>query len=81
MHTKHVERDAWQLDFADRLYEARCATGLSQAKFAERAGMHANTLCNYETGDHTPDGYTLMKLCRELGISADWLLGLEEVDG
>lgn len=47
---------------------------ISQAEFAERLGIHKNTLGNYERGQSSPDFGFLLSVCTVFGISPDWLL-------
>jgi DNA-binding XRE family transcriptional regulator len=41
-----ADRPAW----AQSVVVARCGLGLTQRQLADRAGMHQETLCDYETG-------------------------------
>lgn len=45
---------------------------------ARELGLGASTFASYVAGRRTPDPNTLAKLCRHLGLSADWLLGLSD---
>lgn len=47
---------------------------MSQAEFAERLGIHKNTLGNYERGQSSPDFGLLLSVCTVFGVSPDWLL-------
>lgn len=67
-----------------RLKQAREARGLSQgglaAALAERTGeaLTQSAVSYWESGKNLPATETLRELCAVLGVSADWLLGLED---
>jgi len=67
--------------FGDRLRQAREARGWTQDEFAEHAGMSRPHVSRYECGSVIPSVKSLVKLCSELGVTADWLLGLSEEGG
>lgn len=64
----------------DRLREERDRLRLSQADFAEKAGIHRNTQVRYEAGKREPDsGY--LETIRALGVDVDYVLfGLQDPD-
>lgn len=62
--------------FAERLKQARKMTGLTQARFAPKIGLTKNGYALYETARRDPSIPTLIRIAKELKISADWLLGL-----
>lgn len=68
-----------------RIREERQKLGLSQALFAEKAGIHRNTQANYESGSRRPDIeyiVTIMKIGVDVGYvleGYDWF-GSEEAD-
>jgi transcriptional regulator with XRE-family HTH domain len=51
---------------ARKLIRDRVAAGLSQRELATRAGVRVETLCQIETGKHTPSVPTVEKLDRAL---------------
>ena len=61
-----------------RLAEARQRRGLSQADLAEALGYQQTMISKIERGDREFPARRLVTACRELGVSADWLLGLVE---
>ena len=71
--------------FASRLTESMKDRGLNQthlqAKIFEQSGetLQRQTISLYMNGQSKPDTERLTLLCRALGVSADWLLGLQEV--
>lgn len=44
------------------------------ATFAKAMGIHRNTLPRYESGERTPDGDFLARLCSKSGVEPAWLL-------
>ena len=69
--------------FADRLKQARNARGLSQADLA--AALHLSgavevtqsAVSYWESGKNQPTLDAFVALTRALGVSADWLLGID----
>jgi transcriptional regulator with XRE-family HTH domain len=59
-----------------RISERRAGLLLTQADLAARIGVTRLTLTAYETGRQAPPPERLAALARELGVSADALLGL-----
>ena len=49
---------------------------LSQVKLAQKIGMSQGVVNNYCTGKREPTLDVLIAICQELGVSADYLLGL-----
>lgn len=62
------------MDFKDRVKAVRKYFGLTQKAFAERIGVTRNTIAKYEYEGKNPEGPVIALLCREFGISKDWLL-------
>lgn len=62
-----------------RFKELRQKLGLSQPAIAEKLGMKTAMWQKLEYGT-TPDprSSTIVRICKTFGVSADWLLGLEE---
>lgn len=56
--------------------EARENKRIKQNKLAERLGITAQALSNYETGKKLPPLNTAVDIARELEVSLDWLFGL-----
>ena len=66
-------------DFAERLRQARQRCGWSQTELGKRSGVHHMAISRLERGDKKDvTGGTLRKLAVALGVSADWLLGIED---
>jgi DNA-binding Xre family transcriptional regulator len=65
--------------FAKRLGEMREARRLSQTALAEQCGMNLGNLNELERAKASGvRGDTVVRLCRILGCSADYLLGLAD---
>src|SRR5688500_4015969 len=63
--------------FADRLNGTLQAQSISQSQLAARLGVSRSTLTGWLRYGKLPDGILLARVCDELGISADWLLGIQ----
>lgn len=59
-----------------RLRAARERAGLGVSTLASRSGVDRTTIWRLETGGHDGGMGTLYLLCREIGCSADDVLGL-----
>ncbi len=62
--------------FADRLRSERISKGLTQKQLANAVGITYNAICNYEAGYREPSIDLIIKLCKVLEISSDYLIGL-----
>lgn len=60
-------------DIGKRLVRVRKDLGLSQTQFAERLGVHWQTISRMETGQRKVDAEVLVNLY-EMGYDATWLL-------
>ena len=65
------------MDFAERLIQYREAHNLTQEALAERLGISRRMLYKYESGISVPRASTLKRICDELHISSDAMLGEE----
>lgn len=63
-------------NFKDRLVECLKASGVSQAELAKRINMSKSVVNEYCSGKKKPSLDVLILICRALGESADYLLGL-----
>lgn len=61
--------------FGNRLKSLRVQSGLTQAQLADKLNISPSTVGMYEQGRREPDNSTLTKLCHELKVSVDYLLG------
>lgn len=62
--------------FRDRLKEKRLAAGMTQAELAEKVGISARTIQNYEMGTRKPRNLeVIQKIAEALRTTLDYLLG------
>lgn len=57
----------------ERIKQVRKVFNLTQAEFGERIGVKGNTVTGYETGIRTPSDAVVKAICREFGVSLEWL--------
>ncbi|MCB1391458.1 MAG: helix-turn-helix transcriptional regulator [Rhodobacteraceae bacterium] len=76
--------DNWYTDkqatLGDRLAAGREAAGMSQAQLAQRLGVRAKTLRDWENDASEPRANRLQMLAALLGVSLRWLLTGEGSD-
>lgn len=60
-----------------RLKRALTAKGISQRELGRRIGATQASVSHYVKGKRLPGTVVLYKICKELDVSADWLLGLK----
>lgn len=65
--------------FGQRLRELRCAFGWNQVELARRLNVSKQTVSNWENENIQPSVEMLVRLARTLGVSCDYLLGLDQV--
>jgi transcriptional regulator with XRE-family HTH domain len=66
------------MTFGDRLRAARKQKGYTQEQLAELIGTAKSTYSNYEQGLREPDVFKIKALVKELNVTAEWLLGIDE---
>lgn len=66
-------------NLSDRLRKRIDEMGITQKHAAKLAGISQQRMGNYVQGTRTPDIITLAKIASGLGVSTDWLLGLNLV--
>ena len=64
--------------FCEKLKEIREKRGLTGRSITQQLHIAAATYSGWEHGKREPSFEMLVKLCRILDVSADYLLGLEE---
>ena len=64
--------------FKDRFREVLKENGISQRALAKKILMSQAIVNNYCTGKREPSLDVLILLCKELDVSADYLLGLTD---
>lgn len=62
-----------------RLKESRMSSGLTQREVSERLGIVLQQYQTYESGRYQMDYDKIVRVCKILNVSADYLLGIEEI--
>lgn len=62
----------------DRLKQALEEQKLTQRSLAQKAGITESAISRYVIGRRKANEYSIIKICKALNVSADWLLGLDE---
>ena len=68
-----------EYDNFQRLIDLRKGKKKTIADMAYESGLSASTISNYERGVRIPDGKALIKLANYFNVSADYLIGLNNV--
>lgn len=58
----------------EKIKQLRSKKGWSQRDLAKETGLNSSIINRYEKDSAFPNGESLIKLCKALGISADYLL-------
>lgn len=66
---------------AEALATARRAKGLSQEQLASAAGVTQEAVSRYESGRRVPQKDVLVNLSRELGVTPEFLEGVDKIKG
>lgn len=66
------------MTFGERLKKARKDSGMTQIELAAKVGAYQTKYQNWECDVHEPDIATIKRLSDALGVSVDWLMGLDE---
>lgn len=66
------------MDLGQRVLLQRRALGLSQEELAERCGFRYQVISRLERGHQDIYAMRLARIAQELGVSADYLLGLQD---
>ena len=64
--------------FHERFNRVMKEKNLSPGMVAIKSGMSEKQIRNYQKGQNQPGGYSLKVLAKALGVSVDYLLGIEE---
>ncbi len=62
-----------------RLKEARKKAGLTQSELGNLIGVGKSAICSYEKETRNPTIDTIFELIYALGVSADYLLGTDNI--
>ncbi len=57
----------------ERIRKLRKEIGLSGEKFGEKIGITKSSLSMLESGKNNPSEQTIKSICREFGVSEEWL--------
>ncbi len=57
----------------DRIKKLRKSLDMTQQEFADRIGVKRNTIGQYEIGRNEPIDTVIILICREFGVSEEWL--------
>ncbi len=68
-----------KLEINKRIKELRKLNNLTQTQLAEKLQTTQDTISLWELGKSYPDIESLIMLCKIFDISADYLLGLEDI--
>jgi len=74
---QHSDRD--ESTFGEKLAKLRQDKGLKQLEVAASIGVSVATLSSYENNSSTPKAEVLVKICDLYQVTADWLLGNEQI--
>ncbi|WP_294407853.1 XRE family transcriptional regulator [uncultured Ruminococcus sp.] len=66
------------MNLPEKIKEARKKAGLSQKELAQKLDMNLRTYGSYERGERDVSTAILLKICKTLNISSDYLLGRNE---
>lgn len=64
--------------FAERLTKALEERQMMKKDFAKEVGYDKHSIIQWTTAKRLPRGEAIIAICTTLGVSADWLLGLDE---
>jgi transcriptional regulator with XRE-family HTH domain len=65
-----------EMEFRDKLKKKRTEAGLTQLQLAQKVGVTARTIQNYELGERVPSNLGVaQKLADTLGTTVEYLLG------
>lgn len=62
------------IGFADRLNQAMYDRDVNATQLAKLVGMERKTVYSWQWGDSMPNSLILARICKVLGVSADYLL-------
>ena len=67
-----------EIDIKKRLIEEIKNSGLTTIEISKRIGVSPEMVTQYLTTKKMPRLDTFSRLCRELGLSANYILGIED---
>ena len=69
-----------QTEFSSRLKQIMDRKNITCTALSERAGLNIDTIINYRLGRSEPKVSLLQKLCNALGVSPNYLMGVQSAD-
>ena len=66
--------------FEERIKELRLSLGINQVEFGKRINVSKQCVCNWENGNIQPSIEMLVRIATTFSVSADYLLGLENIN-
>ena len=67
----------FMLSLGNKIRKSRDLAGLTQEQLAESIGVTRSAIAQYESGEKEPTVHRLADMAIALGVSADYLLGIE----
>lgn len=71
------KEEAKALGLGDRIKKCLEGNGMSQRELAAKCKCTEVTMSRYISGDRTPKGPMIVLIAKALGVSCDWLLGID----
>ena len=65
--------------FSERVKELRLSLGINQVEFGRRLNVSKQCVSNWENGNIQPSIDMLRKIAERFSVSADYLLGLDDI--
>lgn len=65
-------------EFAKRLNLAMKMLDMNPVMLSLKTGMSPRMIRNYRKGQYQPGAYSVKLIAKALGVSIDWLLGIED---
>lgn len=66
--------------FKERLNAAKVAKGVRDLDIATVCARERKAVVHWRNGETVPDAVSVRQMCLLLGVSADWLLGLDDAE-
>ena len=73
-----IKKDIDRSTFGGRIYTLREENKLTIEQFSRRVFVNEAIICLWEQGKNLPSFDTIISICKNMNVSADWLLGLSD---
>lgn len=73
-----MKENKYDAQIGERAKHIREVMGMTRSEVSETLGVNPASLTNYEHGKTPMRASTIRKLCDIYGVSATWLLGIED---